>query len=44
MMIVLIGLVPIFFLSKTIRYSRPGAKWKKKYYLSNHYLLNTKKM
>jgi iron(III) transport system permease protein len=26
MMIVLIGLVPIFFLSKTIRYSRPGAK------------------
>jgi len=26
MMIVLIGLVPIFFLSKTIRYSRPGTK------------------
>ena len=33
MMIVLIGLVPIFFLSKTIRLSRPGTKLKKKYYL-----------
>ena len=29
-MIVLIGLVPIFFLSKIIRESRPGKTWLKK--------------
>jgi hypothetical protein len=27
MMIVLIGLIPIFFLSKIIRESRPGSTW-----------------